>query len=76
MLTSVLKSQKTSGGLNDLHVNDWKEKKRRVGISTLYSTSRNFQGLNQGPTILKNRCQYNEPRFRFLIKFQNTKNQC
>ncbi len=42
MSISVPKSQKTSGGLDNFYVNDWKEKGGRIRMSTLYLVSRNL----------------------------------
>ncbi len=41
MQTSALKSQKTRGGLGNLHVGDW-EKERIIGVNILYLVSRYF----------------------------------
>ena len=43
MQTSALKSQKTSSGLDNFHVNDW-EKGGKIRMDTLYLVSRYFQG--------------------------------
>ena len=32
----VLKSQKTGDDLDNLHVNNWQEKRKRTGMGTLY----------------------------------------
>ncbi len=42
MQTSAQKSKKTSGGLNDLHVDDRQENVRKFGIDTFYLLSRNL----------------------------------
>ena len=53
MQISVLTSQKTSGGLGNLYVGDWKE--RKIRASTLYLVSHYFQGLDRGPVGFKKR---------------------
>ena len=45
MQTSALKSQKTSGGLSDIHLGDWK-KRGRIRVGTLHLVSCHFQGLD------------------------------
>ncbi len=42
MLTSLPKSQKTSGGLGDLYVNNWQENGGIIEMNILYSISRDF----------------------------------
>lgn len=71
--TSVLKSQKFCGSLDNLHVNN-REKRRKIEMDTLQSVFRDIQRSNKGPTRLKKKSQYNEPSFCPLIRFQNTKN--
>ncbi len=52
MLISTPKSQKTSGGLGNFHVNDWESGgKIRTGI--LHLVSRLLQGSDKDPTRLK-----------------------
>ncbi len=53
MPPSAQTSQKTSGGLGDLHVDDWQENGGRVWAGTLHSVSRYFQGLDRGSARLK-----------------------
>ncbi len=74
MPTSILKSQKTSNVLGNLHVNDWKENGGRIGMVTLHLISRHLQRSDRGPIRFKKRSQYNEPSFRFLARSQDTKN--
>ena len=62
MQTSALKSQKTCGGLGNLHTDDW-EKKGKIGTNTLYLISCHFQRSNRGPARLKKRSQHNEQGF-------------
>ena len=50
MQTSVPKSQKTSGGLDNLHVGNWEKGGIRAG--TLHLVSRYFQRSDQGPVEL------------------------
>lgn len=45
-------------------------------MSTLYLVFRDLQRSNQGPTGLQEQSQFNEPSFCFLIRLQDTKNQC
>lgn len=54
MSTNILKNQKISGGLSDLYINNWKEKKG-IRICILYLVFYNFQGLggDKGFTGLK-----------------------
>ena len=42
MQISALKSQKASGSLSNVYVNDW-EKRERIRIRILYLVSRHFQ---------------------------------
>ena len=49
---SVLKNQKTSGGLNNLYINDYK-KNKEIRTDILYLVSCNLQGSNQDYTELK-----------------------
>ena len=74
MQISTLKSQKTSGGLANLHANDWEEE-GRIGIGILHLVFRHFQGSDQGPAGLKKRSQYKEPSFCPPIGPQDLKNQ-
>ncbi len=74
MQISVSKSQKTSGGLGDLHVDDW-ENRRKIGIGTLYVISRHLQGSNWGLAELKKRSQYNESSFCSPARPQDSKDQ-
>ena len=53
MQTNALISQKTSGGLGNLHVSDWEEGEIRAGI--LYLVSRYFQGSDLGSARLNKR---------------------
>ncbi len=53
MQTSTLTSQKTSGGLGDLHVGDWEQGRIRAG--TLHLVSHYFQELDWGPAGLRKR---------------------
>lgn len=39
---NVLKNKKTSSSLDDLYINEWKEKKRKVEMGTLYLESCNL----------------------------------
>ncbi len=48
MPTSVLRTQKTSGSFGKLYVNDKKEKREKIGTSTLYLISRNLQRSDRG----------------------------
>ncbi len=75
MPTSFSKSQKTSGGLGDLYVDDWKENKRRIGIGTLYLILHHLQRLNWGSIRFKKQNQCNKSSFCFSARPQSTKNQ-
>ena len=44
MQISALTSQKTSGGLGNFYIDDWKKREIKAGI--LYSVSRYFQRLD------------------------------
>lgn len=48
MLKSVLKSQKISGSLDNLYINNKKENIRKIGINTLYLISCDLQRLYKG----------------------------
>lgn len=50
MPTSIIRSQKTSGGLGKLYVNNSKEKERRIETETLYLVFHNLQGLDKDLT--------------------------
>lgn len=54
MLTSILKSQKTSDSFGNFYVNNKKENKE-VGTSTLYFVSRDFQRSNKSTSKFKKR---------------------
>ncbi len=54
MPPSAQTSQKTSGGLGDLHVDDWQEN-GETRIGTLHLVFRHFQGLNQDLAGLRKR---------------------
>ncbi len=71
MLPSVKTSQKTSGGLGDLHVDDWQENKgTRVGA--LHLVSCYFQEIDRGPARLGKQSQYNELSFGIVTRPQNS----
>lgn len=53
MLISALKSLKTSGGLGNLYVDDWKENGRRIETNTLHLVFCNFQSSDRGLTRFK-----------------------
>ncbi len=53
MLTSILKSQKTSYGLGNFYVNNWKEKGRKIRMAILHLIFHNFQRLNKNFIRLK-----------------------
>ncbi len=55
MQTSAQKSQKTSGGLGNLYVDDWQENGGRMGMDTLHLVFRHLQRLDWGPIGLKKR---------------------
>ena len=74
MLTNSLKSQKTSSDLSNFYINDWKEKREKIGISSLYLVSFDLQRLNKGLIRFKKQSQCNKPSFCFSIRLQNTKN--
>lgn len=74
MSISILKNEKTSDGLGDFYVDDWKEK-RGIEISILHLISGDFQRPNKGFTGLKEQNQYNEPSFSSPVRSSNTKNQ-
>ena len=74
MQISALKSQKTSGDLSNLYVNDW-EKRGRIRTVILYLVSHHFQRLDWGPTELRKWSQLNEAGFRSLTRPQDLKNQ-
>ena len=43
MPINILKSQKTSSGHGNLHINDWQKNKGKIRTSILYLVSRHFQ---------------------------------
>ncbi len=53
MPPSVQTTQKTSGGLGNLYVDDWQENGGRTRAGTLHLVSRYFQGLDRGPAGLR-----------------------
>ncbi len=53
MQISAPKNKKTSDSLGDLHVNDWKDKKKRIGTSTLHLVSHYLQRSDWGPARLR-----------------------
>ncbi len=71
MQTSTEKSQKTSGGLGNLYVDDWQENRGTIGIGTLHLVSRYLQKLDQGPVGLKKQSQCNESSFCLLARPQD-----
>ena len=73
MQTNTLKSQKTSSGLGNFHVNNW-EDRRKIRTNTLYLVSYHLQRSNQGPAGFKKQSQYNESSFCLLTRPQDLKN--
>lgn len=67
MLTSTLKSYKISSNLDNLYINDWKEKRGKIGIDTLYLISHNFQRLLINP---KNKANIITQVFAFQLAFK------
>lgn len=53
MSPSTLKSQKTSNGLINFHINDKEENRGRIEISTLYLVFYNFQRIDKGLNRLR-----------------------
>ncbi len=78
MPISASKNQKTSSGLGDLHVNDWKKngEKERIRAGTLHLVSHHFQRLDKGLTRLKKQNQCNKSNFHLPVMSQDLKNQC
>ncbi len=54
--TSALKSKKTSGGLGNLHVDDWENQRKRIGISILHLV---FTFKDQIEALLNSRSEVN-----------------
>ncbi len=76
MQINTLKSQKTSGGLSNLYVNDWEDKKNKIiRMGTLYLVSCYLQGLDWGPAELKKWSQCNESSFYLSVRPQDLKGQ-
>ncbi len=75
MPLSVQTSQKTSGSLSNLHVNDWQENGRRIRADTLHSVSRYFQEPDWGPAGLRKRTQCNKSGFCIAAKPQDPQDQ-
>ncbi len=75
MQTSAPKRQKTSSDLNNLHVDDWEDGRKKIGTGTLHSVFRHLQGSDWGLARLKKQSQCNESSFRYQIglKIQKTK---
>ncbi len=67
MPTSALKSQKISGGLGNLNINDSQENGGRIETCILYLIFCHLQGSDWGPTRLGKRSQCNQPSFRSLV---------
>ncbi len=74
MPLSVQTSQKTSGGLGDLHVNDWQEN-GGIRVGTLHLVSCYFQGPDWGPAGLRKWSQCNESGFRAIAMSQDPQNK-
>lgn len=76
MPTTVLKSQKTSSCFSNLHVNDWKEKRRKIGIGTVYLISCDFQRPDKG--LLDSGSEVNaiSQTFALQLDLKTKKNYC
>lgn len=72
MLTSATKSQKTSGGLGYLRLNNSKNGEIRIGVGldTLYLVPRDFQRQDRGSTRFKKWSQYNKPDLFLLARLR------
>ncbi len=75
MRTSAQKSQKTSGGLGDLQVDNWQENGGKIGIGTLHSVSCHLQGSNWGSVGLGKYSQYNMSSFHLVARPQDLQEQ-
>ncbi len=73
MLTSAQKSQKTSGDLGGLHVDDWENGK--IGTGILYSVPCYLQGPDRGPARLRKRSQCNDSGFCVAARPQDLQDQ-
>ena len=74
MQINIFKSQKTSGDLGNIDVNDW-ENRKKIGVSILHLIFYYLQKLDWGFIKLKNQIQYNESSFCSPAEPQNMKNQ-
>ena len=57
------KSQKTSGNLGNLHVNDWQKNEKKIKTGTLHLVFPHFERSNWGLIGLKKQSQCNESSF-------------
>ncbi len=73
MQTSAQKSQKTIGGLGNLHLDGGKNRGIRTG--SLHLVSHHLQGSDRGPAGLKKRSQSNESSFRAVARPQDLQDQ-
>lgn len=53
MPTNALKSQKTIGGLDNFHINDWQENRIRIRINNLHLVFCDFQKTDRWPPGLR-----------------------